>query len=153
MARRQQNKPSRAEREARRQRRDQDQLAEMVADIASKYSCSTEIARDFAEQCENRIDDLDFDLACSNLALDFWAGSYDRAQPVIDVLRALAVERRRHADAIADLHRRLVELTKVEAVHQHLELPASHYETEVRRRLFPEPAPRPVQNYATSGDR
>ena len=72
----------------RRQREAQDQA--IVEDMASKYSCSNGVARDFAGQCEERLVDLDFDLLCSTLALDFWVSPPERARPVVDVLRELA---------------------------------------------------------------
>ena len=112
---------------------------ELVEEMASAYSCSNSIARDFAEQCELRIDDLRFDLACSQLALDFWANPPAPAQPVIDLLRELADERRRHQEALTVLRDRLLETTKSNAVHQHLELPIDHYRQQIRDQLFPDP--------------
>ena len=112
---------------------------ELVEDMAAKYACSNGIARDFAEQCELRIDDLRFDLLCSELALDFWAASPPATQPVIDLLRALADERRRHQTALQELRERLLETTRSEAVHKHLDLPIEHYRQQIRERLFPDP--------------
>lgn len=111
---------------------------ELVDDMASAYTCSNAIARDFAEQCDLRIDDLRFDLLCSQLALDFWATSPATAQPVVDLLREIADERRRHQAALTNLRERLLETTRSEA-HQHLELPIDHYRRQIRDRLFPDP--------------
>lgn len=111
----------------------------MVEDMASKYTCSNGVAHDFAGQCEERMDDLDFDLLCSQLALDFWASPPAAAQPVVDLLRELADERRRHQAALASLRERLLETTSNEVIHQHLELPIDHYRQQVRDRLFPDP--------------
>ena len=111
---------------------------ELVEEMASAYSCSNSIARDFAEQCDLRIDDLRFDLDCSKLALDFWATPPEAAEPVIALLRELAEERRRHQDALANLRERLLETTRSE-VHQHLELPVEHYERQIRDQLFSDP--------------
>ena len=110
---------------------------ELVEEMASAYSCSNSIARDFADQCELRIDDLRFDLHCSQLALDFWASPPRAAEPVIALLRELTDERRRHQDALANLRERLLETTKSE-VHQHLELPIEHYQRQIRDQLFPD---------------
>ena len=112
---------------------------ELVETMAAAYSCSNGIARDFAEQCDLRIDDLDFDLLCSQVALDFWSTAPAAAQPVVDLLRELAEERRRHQDALANLRTRLMETTKSEAVHQHLELPSDYYRQQIRDRIFPDP--------------
>lgn len=112
----------------------------VVEDIAAKFTCSNEVAQDFAGQCETRIDDLDFDLLCSDLALDFWATPPPAAQPVVDLLRELADERRRHRAALSSLRERLRATTTSNGhAHTHLELPIEHYRQQVRQRLFPEP--------------
>ena len=127
--------------ERRHQQREAEQERAIVEDMASKFSCSNGVARDFAGQCEERLVDLDFDLLCSQLALDFWASPPERARPVADVLRELADERQRHRDAIARLRERLLDFTRSEATHHHLDLPLEHYRQQVRQALFPEPAP------------
>lgn len=111
----------------------------VVEDMAAKFSCSNSVARDFAGQCETRIDDLDFDLLCSDMALDFWATPPPEAQPVIDLLRELADERRRHQAALASLRERLLATTQNAEVHKHLDLPIEHYRQQVRERIFPDP--------------
>ena len=78
------------QRQTEHRQRDEDQDQAIVEDMASKYSCSNGVARDFAGQCEERLVDVDFDLLCSSLALDFWASPPERARPVVDVLRANA---------------------------------------------------------------
>lgn len=113
----------------------------IVDDMASKFSCSNGVARDFAGQCEERLVDLDFDLLCSQLALDFWSSPPERARPVVDVLRELADERQRHRDAIARLRERLLDFTRSETTHHHLDRPIEHYRQQVRQRLFPDPVP------------
>lgn len=112
---------------------------ELVEDMASAYACSNAIARDFAEQCELRIGDLRFDLLCSQLALDFWATPPAAAQPVVELLRELADERRRHQEALTNLRERLIETTRTNTVHHHLELPIDNYRQQIRDRLFPDP--------------
>ena len=123
----------------RRQREAQDQA--IVEDMAAKYSCSNGVARDFAGQCEERLVDVDFDLLCSSLALDFWASPPERARPVVDALRELADERQRYKDALTRLRDRLLDFTRSEATHQHLDLPIEHYRQQVRQALFPDPVP------------
>jgi hypothetical protein len=123
----------------RRQGESQDRA--IVEDMAAKYSCSNGIARDFAGQCEERLVDVDFDLLCSSLALDFWASPPERARPVVDALRELADERQRYKDALTRLRERLLDFTRSEATHQHLDLPLEHYRQQVRQRLFPDPLP------------
>jgi hypothetical protein len=119
-----------------RQRDAQDRV--VVEDMASKFTCSNAIARDFAEQCEERIADLDFDLICSRLALDFWSEPPEPARPLIDALRELEAERQRHFDALTRLGERLRELTGGDVAHHHLALPGTHYQQKIRDRLFPD---------------
>lgn len=110
----------------------------VVEDMASKFTCSNSIARDFAGQCEERIADLDFNLICSKLALDFWSDPPEPARPVVDALRELEAERQRHFDALTRLGERLRELTKGDVAHHHLALPTTHYQQKIRDRLFPD---------------
>jgi hypothetical protein len=133
------------------QRLSDDKDRAVVEDIASR-SCSSGVANDFAGQCEERITGLDFDLICSELALGFWADPPDAARPVVDVLRELEVERRRHLAALTQLRERLLALTKGDTAHHHLSLPIAHYQGLVRDRLFPDLKLRPVQNSAASGE-
>jgi hypothetical protein len=125
----------------------------LVEDTARKFTCSNAVARDFAEQCELRIDDLDFDLICSDLALEFWAAPPEPALHIVDLIRELADERRRHRAALGSLAQRLYATTRDATVHHHLGLPIEHYEQRVRDTILPGPDPRPVQNPAISGDR
>lgn len=125
----------------------------IVEGMAKRYTCTNSIARDFASQCDERITDVDFDLLCSKLALDFWADPSEAARPVVDVLRELEAERQRYLAALSDLRDRLLAFTKSDAVHQHLPLPIEHYQEHVRDRLFPDLMLRPVQTLAASSDR
>jgi hypothetical protein len=127
----------------RRQREDQE-TTDLVEEMAARYSCSVGIARDFAEQCTLRLDDIDFDLACNQLALDFWSSPPEPAQPVVEILREIAVERQRHAEALTSLRDRLTQLSDDRATHHHLPLPREHYQRQIRDRLYPDPDPRPV---------
>jgi hypothetical protein len=124
----------------------------IVEDMAKKYTCTNSVAHDFASQCHERITDVDFDLLCSRLALDFWAEPSEAAQPVVDVLRDLEAERQRYLVTLTQLRDRLLELTRTNAFHEHLPLPIEYYQALVRDRLFPDLKLRPVQNLAASGD-
>ena len=135
------------------QRLSDDKDRAVVEDMASRFSCSSGVAKDFAGQCEERLVDLDFDLLCSEIALGFWADPPAAALPVVDALRELEAERRRHRAALSQLREHLLELTKGAAAHHHLSLPISHYQGLVRDRLFPDLKLRPVQNPAASGER
>lgn len=123
----------------------------IVEDMAKKYTCTNSIARDFAGQCHERITDVDFDIVCSQLALDFWADPPEAARPVVDVLRELAAERRRYLAALTQLHDRLLAFTTTDPIHEHLPLPIEHYQEQVRDRLFPDLTLPPAQKPAVAG--
>lgn len=125
----------------------------IVEDMAKKYTCTNAIAHDFASQCHERITDVDFDILCSQLALDFWADAPEAAQPVVEVLRELAAERRRYHTALTQLQQRLLAFTQTNIIHEHLTLPSEHYQQQVRDRLFPDLELRPAQKLAASGQR
>jgi hypothetical protein len=143
MSRRKQNSHAKTfqQRQTERRQREADPDRDIVEDMASKFSCSNGVARDFAGQCEERLVDLDFDLLCSQIALDFWASPPERARPVVEILRELAAERQRHRDALARLRERLLDFTRSEATHHHLDHPVEHYRQQVRQALFPDPVP------------
>ena len=85
--------------------------------------------------------DLDFDLSCSELAVEFWAGRPGHPEQVLGLLTELAAERRRHRDATAALAARLAafadEAHLTEADHVHRE-PIEAYRARVRQRLYPD---------------
>jgi hypothetical protein len=122
-----------------------------VEDMARTFSCSRSIAYDFAGQCEDRTVALKFDLLCSKLALDFWADPPEAARPVVDLLRELEAERRRHMAALTQLGQQLLESTKNEATHQHLTLPIGHYQQQIRDQMFPDLELRSVPHPADPG--
>ena len=65
-------KPARVQRQ--QQQREQRRFDAMLQEIARSFSCSSEIARDFVDQCELNRDNLEADLAFSDLALEVWRG-------------------------------------------------------------------------------
>lgn len=134
MARRR-TRPTKAAQQARRRRREQQKFVAMVEEMTARYICSTGIALDFANQCDERLEDAEFDLACSGLALDFWSPSLRRHTRLVALLTNLALEQRRHAQVLNGLRDSFHELATEEAEHEHLE-PAADYETMLRQRLF-----------------
>jgi hypothetical protein len=132
-----------------RQREEQDRA--LVEDTVSRFSCSNQIATDFAHQCEVRIDDLDFDIIISELAERFWSKQHDAEQPVVAILREIDAERRRHRDALLALRQRLLPLTGEAGPHHHLTLEPEYARQLVRAALLGEDPPRPVEISATPG--
>lgn len=132
-----------------RQREEQDRA--LVEDTVSRFSCSNQIATDFAHQCEVRIDDLDFDIIISELADRFWSKQSDSKQPVVAILRQIDAERRRHREALLELRERLLPLTGETGPHHHLALEPEYARQLVRAALLGEDPPRPVEISATPG--
>lgn len=124
----------------RRRRQESNQEQDIIEDLASSFSCSMIMAGDFAFRCDDRIDILDFDILCNSLALDFWASVPEHARPVpvLDALRELADEYQRHRSVVARLRELLLDLSKDEAIHQHLDRSLDHYRQQVRQALFPD---------------
>jgi hypothetical protein len=124
----------------------QRELDEIVQDMAMRYTCATETARDFADRCSDQLDDLEYELDCSRIAIDFWSEAPAHTALLVNALRELAAEYERHAAVVADLHRRMSELANSEAVQHHLEKSPEHYQDELRLRLFTAPELRPAQD-------
>jgi hypothetical protein len=143
------------QRQAERKQREQQQhqeLDEIVEDMAMRYTCSTATARDFADRCSDQLDDLEYELDCSRIAMDFWSDAPAHSARLVDALRELVAEHGRHAAVIADLHRRMLELANDEVAHHHLDQSREHYQDQLRLRLFTAPELRPVQDHAISAD-
>lgn len=128
----------RARRKQRHQRRQQN--SDVAKDTAGIFTCDFETARDFANQCEERSEDLDFDIAFSKLAYDIWLPHADRASHLATALAEFLSEKQRHLDAISAFRRRFADIAAQTSpdTHQHLE-PLDPYLNLVRERLFPDP--------------
>jgi hypothetical protein len=138
----------------RRQHEEQKQLAFDTAleDMAVKYCCSRAISREFTNQCLSRLEELEFDLKCSRVALEFWSAPTHIATPVSEVFRNLVAEHERHASMLVELNRRLTEITENAALHQHLPLPIGHYENRLRVHLLAEADEPSIKNDSTPED-
>lgn len=134
-------KRSRTERRKRQQSREADKFNIMLKEIAEAFSCSSEIATDFADQCELNRDNLEADLAFSDLALTVWLG-----RPGVEDLVAALVElretRQRYLDVMADFVRRFRHLAATDEAHVHLDSDAINPDL-VHRMVFPDPPPAP----------
>lgn len=132
---------TKAEKAQRRQQRADDDLANVIADMAAQFTCLGAVAHDFAGQCSESLVDLEFDVASTELALEFWAERPAGAEHVVALLTELVAERRRHRDATAALAERLAAVAAAadqdHAEHVHLE-PIEAYRTRIRKRLFPD---------------
>lgn len=134
-------KLSRTEQRKRQQTREADKFNAMLKEIADAFSCSTKIATDFADQCALNRDNLEADLAFSDLALAVWQG-----RPGVENLVAALVElrdtRQRHLDIMAEFVRRFRHLAATDEAHAHLDSNAINPDL-VHRMVFPDPPSAP----------
>jgi hypothetical protein len=137
MSRREKKKPSRAEREARKRRRDAAELDKIVRDTAAVFRSSFETGRDCAAECHDRRDDLCADLDYRRLPYEIWRGR-PGAEELVSAMADLIAENERHLAAIERLCLRLDDLTKNGTWHETLG-PELVPDELVRRRLFSDP--------------
>jgi hypothetical protein len=130
-------KITKAERETRRQQRDEQELTAMVDEMTGHYTCSVEVAREFAVACEDRQVELEFDLATTGLALELWRGRPGAAERIVDLLDELEAATQRQRDILADLSARFAAVAEEQVEHVHLE-PVADYRAKVLELFSPD---------------
>ncbi|HET9553704.1 MAG TPA: hypothetical protein VFP50_12115 [Anaeromyxobacteraceae bacterium] len=136
MSRREKKKPSKAERQERRLRRETQELDKIVQNTAGTFRSSFETGRDCASECRDRLDDLRVSLDFRRLTLELWSGR-PGADDLVSAMADLAAENERHLVAIEQLLRRFEDLEKAPwwDVLSAEQVP----EDLIRRRLFDAP--------------
>jgi hypothetical protein len=137
MSRREKSKPSKAEREARRLRRDAQELDKIVRDTAAVFRSSFETGRDCAAECHNRRDDLCADLNYRRLPYEIWRAR-PGAEELVSIMADVIAENERHLAAIERLCLRVDDLTDNGTWHETLSTDMVPDEL-IRRRLFSDP--------------
>lgn len=137
MSRREKKKPSKAEREARRRRRDAQELDKLVRDTAAVFRSSFDTGEDCATECGRRRDDLYADLDYRRLTHEIWR---DRpgAEALASAMADLIAENERHLAAMLDLCRRFDALGQQQGGYVTLGADVVS-EDLVRTRLFSDP--------------
>lgn len=108
----------------------------MLQQIARSFSCSAELAQDFADQGALNRDNLAADLAFSDLALELWRGR-PGVEELLSALQELRSTRQRHLDAIAAFVVQFEQLAEREP-HVHLDEAVINAEL-VHRKIYPDP--------------
>ena len=129
---------NRIERRRRSKQRKEQRFEEMLRNTAEVFTCSTEITRDFADQCDDSQQNLQADIAFNALALEIWQGRAGRAEDLARLLADLLAERRRYFAALGEFVQRFRQLSADESFHTHLD-DAGIDADFVRRRVFPDP--------------
>jgi len=137
MSRREKKKLSKAEKEARRTRRDAQELAALVKDTAAVFRSSFDTGEDCAAECDNRRADLLADLGYRRLSHEIWQGR-PGAEALASAIADLIAENERHVAAMVDLGRRFEALGQQEVDDIVLDAHAVPADF-VRSRLFPPP--------------
>ncbi len=134
-------KPGKVEKRRRKQkRRERSQTTDVIMDTAARFTCSTEVATDFADQCSSALETLDCDLDFNRVAHEMWRERPGHGQQIAEALAALITERERHALALTELQQRFTVLRDSGPQHEHLE-PVDRYRELIRMRIFPDHPP------------
>ena len=133
------SKHRREEKRFRRQQRDRQRQEQdnVVLDSAATLSCAAETAADFAGQCADQEEQLQFDLSFLNLALEVWGERPEPStQPLLSALEELRQEHQRHLHALQSLGAQLQQLAEDPSLHNIHLGPIERYQQLVRDRLF-----------------
>lgn len=126
-----------AEKQRRQAQRGERDRLEAITGITDQLTCLVGLAAQVADDAEDHVDDLAFDLACLRLAAEFWA-DHPTAHDVATMLAELAVEHQRHCDAVTALATRLDAFVHSQANHVHVHLrPIEPYRQRVEAQLYP----------------
>ena len=110
-------RPTKAERERRRDRRAAAEQETLVQDTVARVGCTVNTAEDMAAQCESRIEDVECDLTFAWLAHDVWRDRIE-GKDLMPLIEELLAEQRRHGAAMHLLAQRF--RTLCDGEHQHL---------------------------------
>jgi hypothetical protein len=126
-----------AEKQRRQARQYERDRLEAITGITERLTCLASLACQAADDCEVHVEDLEFDLATSRLAAEFWAG-HPAAQGVVAMLADLEIEHQRHCDAMTALAARFHAFVHSQANREHVHLrPSEPYRRRVEEQLYP----------------
>jgi hypothetical protein len=130
-----------AEKQRRQAKRHELDRLDSITGMTERLTCLASLACQAADDCETHVEDLDFDLATSRLAVEFWA-DHPAAQDVVAMFADLEVEHRRHSEAVTALATRFDAFVHSQANREHVHLrPSEPYRKRVEEQLFPPAAP------------
>lgn len=113
-------------------------LRQLIEDTAATFSCSTATINDFANQCDDEIEQAEAPLVFNTIAADIWRPCQGAAEPLAGLLADYADVRTRYVQDLTEIRRRLADLAARDVLqHIHLE-PLDQYRKLVRDRAFPE---------------
>jgi hypothetical protein len=120
--------------------RERDRLDAITA-LTKQLTCLVTLAQEVADDCEGQLEDLEFDLATSRLAIEFWADN-PAAHDIVAMIAELEIEHQRHCATVSALADRFDAFVHSQANLEHVHLrPSEPYRQRVEERLFPSAAP------------
>ena len=129
--------PTPAQKQRRQAERDERDRLEAITGITDQLTCLAGLAAQVADDAEDHVADLTFDLSYLRLAGEFWA-DHPAAPDVAAMLAELAAEHQRHCDAVTALAARLDAFVHSQATRDHVHLrPTEPYRQRVEAQLYP----------------
>jgi hypothetical protein len=130
-----------AEKQRRQAKRQELDRLESITGMTERLTCLDSLACQAVNDCELQVENLEFDLAASRLAVEFWV-DHPAAQHVVAMFADLEVEHRRHCEALTALGARFDAFLHSQANLPHVHLrPSDPYRQRVEDRLYPPAAP------------
>lgn len=130
-----------AEKQRRQAKRDEIDRLASITGMTERLTCLDSLACQAVNDCELQVENLEFDLATSRLAVEFWA-DHPAAQDVVAMFADLEREHQRHCDALTALAARFDAFLHGQANLPHVHLrPIDPYRQRVEERLYPPEAP------------
>lgn len=126
-----------AEKQRRQAERDERDRLEAIIGMTEHLTCLVGFAAQVADECEDHVEALAFDLATTRLAAEFWA-DHPAALDIVAMLAELTAEHQRHCDAVAALASRFDAFVHSQDGHEHVHLrPLERYRARVEEQLYP----------------
>lgn len=130
-----------AEKQRRQAKRQELGRLEAIAGMTERLTCLASLACQAADDCERHVEELEFDLATSRLAVEFWA-DHPAGQSFVTMVAELELEHQRHCEVITALAARFDAFLHSQANREHVHLrPIEPYRQRVEERLYPPAAP------------
>lgn len=125
------------QKQQRQAEKDERDRLEAITGVTEQLTCLDGLTCQVVDDCKNRLQDLDFDLATARLAIEFWT-DHPAATDVVAMLVTLEAEHQRHCDAITALNARFEafvrNLDNVEHVHLR---PSEPYRKRIEEQIYP----------------
>ena len=111
-----------AEKQRRQAKRDELDRLESITGMTERLTCLDSLACQAVNDCERQVEDLEFDLAASRLAIEFWA-DHPAANDFVAMVTDLELEHQRHCEALTALAARFDAFLHGQANLPHVHLP------------------------------